>query len=291
MAITSEMVRDLREKTGCGMMDCKRALAETSGDMEKAVDVLRKKGLATAAKKAERVATQGVVGSYINSEKGIGVLLEANCETDFVAKNPDFQSFVSQLAAHIADNKPADVNSLLEQNFAKSPDKKVGDVLKETIAKFGENTLVGRFSRYEAPKGLVESYIHLNGKIGVMVELDAEKPDADELKKLARDVALQIAASRPICLTREEVPSAILEREKAILKEQALAEGKPEKIIEKMVEGRLGKFYAEICLLEQPFIKEPEKKTSDIIKDASSKLGGNIVVKRFTRYQIGEKAQ
>lgn len=291
MAITSEMVRDLREKTGCGMMDCKRALSETSGDMEKAVDVLRKKGLATAAKKAERVAAQGVVGSYLDTKNGVGVLLEANCETDFVAKNPDFQNFVSELATHIAVSKPADVTSLLEQKFVKSPDKKIGDVLKETIAKFGENTLVGRFAIYEAPKGLIESYIHLNGKIGVLVELDSEKPSEEGLKTLARDIALQIAASRPLYLNREQVPASMLDRERAILKDQALTEGKPEKIIEKMIEGRLGKFYAEICLLEQPFIKEPEKKISDIIKEASSKLGGNIIVKRFTRYQIGEKAQ
>ena len=291
MAITSEMVRDLREKTGCGMMYCKRALAETAGDMEKAVDVLRKKGLATAAKKAERVAAQGVVGSYLDLQKGVGVLIEANCETDFVAKNPDFQSFVSDLASHIAASKPSDITSLLSQKFAKSPDKKVEDVLKETIAKFGENTLVGRFAMYEAPGGHIESYIHLNGKIGVLVELETPKAGDEQLKSLAKDIALQIAASRPMCISREEVPSAVLEREKSILKEQALAEGKPEKIIEKMVEGRLGKFYAEICLLEQPFIKEPEKKIVDIIKDASSKLGGNIVVKRFTRYQVGEKAQ
>lgn len=290
MAITSEMVRDLREKTGCGMMDCKRALEETSGDMEKAVDALRKKGLATAAKKAERVAAQGVVGSFLDNKKGVGVLLEANCETDFVAKNPDFQSFVKDLAVHVAENKPSDVASLLDQRFSKSPDRTVGDVLKETIAKFGENTLVGRFSRYEAPKGLIESYIHLNGKIGVLVELGAEKTSQDDLKSLARDIALQIAASRPMCLSREQVPAEVLDRERAILKEQALAEGKPEKIIEKMVEGRLGKFYAETCLLEQPFIKEPDKKVSDVIKEASSKLGESIVVKRFTRYQVGEKA-
>ncbi len=290
MAITSEMVRDLREKTGCGMMDCKRALEETSGDMEKAVDALRKKGLATAAKKAERVAAQGVVGSFLDNTKGVGVLLEANCETDFVAKNPDFQSFVKDLAVHVAENKPSDIASLLDQKFSKSPDRTVGDVLKETIAKFGENTLVGRFSRYEAPKGLIESYIHLNGKIGVLVELGAEKTSQDDLKSLARDIALQIAASRPMCLSREQVPAEVLDRERAILKEQALAEGKPEKIIEKMVEGRLGKFYAETCLLEQPFIKDPDKKVSDVIKEASSKLGESIVVKRFTRYQVGEKA-
>lgn len=290
MAITSEMVRDLREKTGCGMMDCKRALSETSGNMEKAVDVLRKKGLATAAKKAERVATQGVVVSHLDTNTGTGVLLEANCETDFVAKNPDFQKFVKDLAVHVAKNKPADVKTLLEQDFSAAPGKKVSDVIKEVIAKFGENTLVGRFSVYETSKGLVESYIHLNGKIGVLVELESDKDINDDIKTLARDISLQIAASRPSVIVREEVSSDTLAHEREILKAQALSEGKPENIVDKMVEGRLGKFYSEFCLMEQPFIKDPAKKIADVVKEASSKTGSKILVKKFTRYQIGEKA-
>ncbi len=288
MAITSEMVKTLREKTGCGMMDCKRALEETSGDMEKAIDVLRKKGLATAAKKADRVAAEGTVRSYLDEANGIGVLIEINCETDFVAKNSDFQNFVSDIAFHVAKSAPKNVDELLSQKYIKSPEKTVNDILKETIAKFGENTVINRFVRYES-KGILEAYIHLNGKIGVLVEIETNL-DNSLVKSLSRDIALQIAASRPICINREQVPQEMLEREKNLLKEQALAEGKPEKIIEKMVEGRLQKFYAEVCLLDQPFIRDQEKKVSDVIKEASSKLGGNIIVKRFDRYQVGEKA-
>ncbi|MFA5105021.1 MAG: translation elongation factor Ts [Candidatus Margulisiibacteriota bacterium] len=290
MTITSEMVRDLREKTGCGMMDCKRALTETSGDMEKAVDALRKKGLATAAKKAERVATQGVVVSYLDMKSGIGVLLEVNCETDFVAKNPDFQKFAKDIIAHIAKNKPADISALLNQNFASDPGKTVSDAIKEMIAKFGENILIGRFSVFETSKGLMECYIHLNGKIGVLVELESDKEINDDVKILAKDISLQIAASRPSVIAKEEVPSETLMHERDILKAQALTEGKPEKIIDKMVEGRLGKFYSEFCLMEQPFIKDPAKKIADIVKETSSKTGGKIFVKKFTRYQIGEKS-
>jgi len=290
MNITSETVKSLREKTGCGMMDCKKALSETGGDIEKAVDFLRKKGLATAAKKAERVATQGVVVSHLDMKSGIGVLLEANCETDFVAKNPDFQQFVKDIAAHIAKNKPSDIAALLEQPLENGSGKKVGDVIKEIIAKFGENTLIGRFSIFETSKGLVDSYIHLNGKIGVLVELESDKGISDDIKTLARDLSLQIAASRPSVIVKDEVPSEALAHEREILKAQALSEGKPENIVDKMVEGRLGKFYSEICLMEQPFIKDPAKKIADVVKEASSKTGSKILVKKFTRYQIGEKA-
>ncbi len=196
MAITSEMVRELREKTSCGMMECKRALEETQGDMEKASEILRKKGLASAEKKASRVASQGVIESYIHLNSKLGVMIELNCETDFVAKNPDFVS-------------------------------------------------------------------------------------------LAKDIAMHAAAMNPQYIAREEVPAEVLEKEKDILREQARAEKKPEKIIEKMVEGRLDKFYAEMCLLEQPFVKAPEKKIIDLVKENIAKFGENIVVRRFTRYQIG----
>lgn len=288
MAITSDDVKLLREKTGCGMMDCKRALEEANGDMEKAVDILRKKGLATAAKKADRVAAEGIIGSYLDENNGIGVLVEINCETDFVAKNSDFKAFVSDIALHIAQKSPKDVNELLNQKYLKDQTKTVEELLKETIAKFGENTVINRFVRYES-KDLLESYIHSNGKIGVLLEVQSSV-NSPEVKTLVRDIALQIAASRPICVNREDVPSDLLEREKNVLREQALAEGKPENIIEKMVQGRLQKFYSDICLLDQPFIRDQNKKISDVIKEASLKFGGSIVVKRFTRYQIGEKS-
>ena len=286
--ITSDIVKELREKTGCGMMDCKKALVDTNGDMEKAVEFLRKKGLASASKKADRTAAQGTISAVI--DKNIGVLFELNCETDFVASNPDFQVLVKDLALQVAQKNPKDKEDLLSQAYIKDSAKKVDEVIKETIAKFGENTLIGNFTRYEASSSHIESYIHLNGKIGVLVEVSADKTElvsSQDLKTLARDVALQVAASKPVYLNRSEVPQDILDKEKEILKAQALAEGKPEKIIDKMVEGRLNKYYQDFCLVDQAFVKDPAKKIEDIIKETSSKLNGNISVKRFTRFQIG----
>ncbi len=290
MQITSETVKELREKTGCGMMDCKKALVETNGDMQLAVDYLRKKGLASAQKKADRSASQGTVASYINLDKGVGVLVEVNCETDFVASNPEFQDVASNIAFQVAEESPKDVDDLLKQQYTRDKSKNIDEVIKETIAKFGENTLIGKFTRFEAKDSFLQSYIHLNGKIGVLVELSADKKELNsdpELKALSRDVALQIAASKPQYLKRDEVPQDILDHEKDILKSQALAEGKPEKIVDKMVEGRLNKFYQDFCLVDQPFIKDPAKKIEDVIKETSVKLGSNISVSRFTRFQIG----
>ena len=291
MNITPEAVKELREKTLCGMMDCKKALQECGGDMDKAVEYLRKKGLASAEKKGERNAAQGTVA--VHADKNGRILVEVNCETDFVAKNPDFKKFVGDVLQHIAQKAPKDVQDLLSQQFIGDPKVKVEEAVKGIIAKFGENTLISRFIKYPADsKSSVESYIHLDSKIGVLVEVGFEKDDTaekPEVKCLVKDLALQIAAQKPQYVKRDEVPQAVIDHEKEILRSQAANEKKPAGIIEKMVEGRLGKFFGDFCLIDQAFIREPEKKISDIIKDVSSKAGDTITVKRFTRYQVGEK--
>ncbi|MBR1419607.1 MAG: elongation factor Ts [Selenomonadaceae bacterium] len=264
------MVKDLREKTGAGMMDCKKALAESDGDMQKAIDYLREKGIAKAAKKSGRIAAEGAVAAFVSKDEKIGVLLEVNCETDFAAKNEQFRALESQIAELIAKENPADVDAL---NELKINGKKVSDLVIEATATIGEKLSIRRFTRYTTD-GRIASYIHMGGKIGVLVDITGGSVE------LGKDVAMQIAASQPLAVDRDGVPSEELEHEKEVLRKQALEEGKPEKIIERMVEGRIKKFYGEVCLNEQIFVKDPEKKVSDIL--------GKEKVHRFTRYQLGE---
>lgn len=270
MAVTAAMVKDLREKTGAGMMDCKKALAESDGDMQKAIDYLREKGIAKAAKKSGRIAAEGAVAAFVSKDEKIGVLLEVNCETDFAAKNEQFRALESQIAELIAKENPADVDAL---NELKINGKKVSDLVIEATATIGEKLSIRRFTRYTTD-GRIASYIHMGGKIGVLVDITGGSVE------LGKDVAMQIAASQPLAVDRDGVPSEELEHEKEVLRKQALEEGKPEKIIERMVEGRIKKFYGEVCLNEQIFVKDPEKKVSDIL--------GKEKVHRFTRYQLGE---
>ena len=270
MAVTAAMVKDLREKTGAGMMDCKKALAESDGDMQKAIDYLREKGIAKAAKKSGRIAAEGAVVAFVSKDEKIGVLLEVNCETDFAAKNEQFRALESQIAELIAKENPADVDAL---NELKINGKKVSDLVIEATATIGEKLSIRRFTRYTTD-GRIASYIHMGGKIGVLVDITGGSVE------LGKDVAMQIAASQPLAVDRDGVPSEELEHEKEVLRKQALEEGKPEKIIERMVEGRIKKFYGEVCLNEQIFVKDPEKKVSDIL--------GKEKVHRFTRYQLGE---
>lgn len=279
---TAKDVKELREKTGCGMMDCKKALTEANGDAEKAMELLREKGLATAAKKSGRIAAEGIVEAYTDGD--IGVLVEVNAETDFVAKNDEFRTFVADVAKHIADNNPADVETLLEQSFK---DGTVRDALTEKIAKIGENMNIRRFERYE---GIVETYIHGGGRIGVMVEFDTtpEAAATEDFKTLAKDIAMQIAAIFPQYIAPENVPADVVEKEKEILTVQAMNEGKPANIAEKMVEGRIKKFYKEVCLLEQPFIKDGDKSVAAVIKEVSAKVGAPITVTKFARLEKGE---
>ena len=273
--ITAELVKDLREKTGAGMMDCKKVLTETNGDMEKAIELLRERGIAKAAKKSDRIAAEGLVYAYVTSDKKVGTLVEVNSETDFVAKNEDFRTFVADVAEQIATKNPADVAELLSQESIKVAGKTVQEVLTDKIATIGENMSVRRFVRFES-NGLIESYIHGDGKIGVLVDLAKGESD------LAKDVCMQVAAARPEYLNREKVPEEKVQKEMEILKAQAMNEGKPAEIAEKMVKGRIGKFYGEICLLEQPFVKNPDIKVEDLVKSK------NAEIVRFARFEKGE---
>ena len=283
--ITAESVRELRERTGCGMMDCKKALTETAGDMDKAIDFLREKGLATAAKKAGRIASEGIVDVFVDGN--VGVIVEVNSETDFVAKNDDFRNFVRNVAKQVIATNPADVETLLAQNFIEDESVTISAMLTEKIAKIGENMNIRRFARYE---GVTEGYIHGGGRIGVLVAFDttSEIAGKEEFKGFAKDVAMQVAAAIPQFVNVEDVDISVLEREKEVLKAQALNEGKPEKIIEKMVEGRVSKFYKEVCIVEQPFIKDPDKTVKAYVKEVGTKLGGDIAITKFSRFEKGE---
>ena len=272
--ITAELVKQLREKTGAGMMDCKKVLTETDGDMEKAAELLRERGIAKAAKKSGRVAAEGLVCANVSEDKKVGAIVEVNAETDFVAKNEEFKAFVADIAEIVVKENPADVEALLNVQY-KDLGKTVKEVLTDKIATIGENMTIRRFARYES-EGLVESYIHGDGKIAVLV--DFKKGESD----LAKDVCMQIAAVRPEYLSREDVPADAVSKEMEILKAQAMNEGKPAEIAEKMVQGRIGKFYAEVCLLEQEFVKDSSMKVGALI----SSKGAEMV--RFARFEKGE---
>ena len=273
--ITAEQVKSLREKTGAGMMDCKKVLTETDGDMEKAMELLRERGIAKAAKKSDRIAAEGLVYALVSDDKKVGAVVEVNAETDFVAKNQEFRDFVANVAKQVVEKNPADVDALLAQDAIFEAGKTVQAVLTDKIATIGENMSIRRFVRYEST-GIVGSYIHGDGKIGVLVDM----PKGNE--NLAKDICMQIAAARPEYVKQDEVPADVLAKEMEILKAQAMNEGKPAEIAEKMVQGRIGKFYAEICLVDQPFVKNPDIKVKDLLKQED----GEVV--RFVRMEKGE---
>ncbi len=273
--ITAALVKELREKTGAGMMECKKALNETNGDLEQAIDWLRKKGLSVAAKKAGRVAAQGLVGVKANGKKG--AIVELNSETDFVAKNTEFQDFLS----HVVDTALADGDLEAEK-----------EALTNLIAKIGENMSLRRTQVLSVDNGIVASYMHSQqapglGKIGVLVALESTAP-ADKLAEVAKQIAMHIAASAPKFLDVASVDPAAVAHEKAIYSEQAKASGKPEAIIEKMVEGRIRKYYEEVVLMEQAYIMDPDKKVKDILAEASKNLGTPVELKGYVRYALGE---
>ena len=276
--ITAEQVKDLRIKTGAGMMDCKKVLTETNGDEERAIELLRERGIAKAAKKSDRIASEGLVTAYVTEDGKVGAVVEVNAETDFVAKNDEFKSFVADVAKQIVEKNPATVEDLLKQPSIAEPDKTVEEVLTNKIATIGENMSIRRFERFES-NGLVESYIHGVGKIGVLVEIEGGNSE------FAKDICMQIAAAKPEYLDRESVPADRVEKEMEILKAQAMNEGKPEAIAEKMVQGRIGKFYGEICLVEQDFVKNPEIKIAKLAEEKGAKII------RFARFEKGEGLQ
>ena len=278
--ITSALVKELRERTGAGMMDCKKALMSCDGDMDKAIDFLREKGLAAAAKKAGRIAAEGLVHCYVCPECGVGVIIEVNCETDFVANTDNFKALCVDYAKHVAAKNPASVEEMLAQPFYADETKTVNDLIGEATAAIGEKISLRRFARFEPANGMVDTYIHMGGRIGVMVEMACEEV-TDEVKAMSHDLVMHIAAANPQFVRREEVPTDNLAKEREVLTQQALNEGKPAKIVERMVEGRIEKYYKEVCLLEQPFVKDPDMNVKKM-------LNGKADVVRFVRFERGE---
>ena len=278
MEIKAQQVKALREKTGAGMMDCKKALVETNGDEEKAIDLLREKGILKAAKKSDRIAAEGLVDIYISDDKKVGAIIEVNSETDFVARNEEFKTFVKDLVKQVADENPADVEALLNSESAVESGKLIKDVLTEKIATIGENLSIRRFERFET-EGVLGQYIHMGGTIGVLVDTDCASEEVGE------DICMQITAEKPEFIDEKDVPEDRVNKEKEVLKAQVVNEGKPEAIAEKIVNGRIGKFFGEICLLDQPFVKNPDIKVKDMLAQ------NKVTVNRFVRFEKGEGLQ
>ena len=278
---TAKDVMALREMSGAGMMDCKKALTACEGDMDKAMDYLREKSLAASAKKAARIAAEGIVSSYVTDDHKVGAIVEVNCETDFVAKTDDFKALVNSVAKLVVEKNPADVDELMALDCG---DGTVAEMVNRAVAKIGEKITIRRFARMEGQ--LVDTYIHLGGKIGVIVA--AKTADAEKARPAVHDVAMHIAAAKPGVLHRDEVDPADLDKEREILRAQALNDPKPKpaNIIEKMVEGRIAKFYKEVCLLEQPFVKNPDQSIEQMLKEH-----GDVELVAFVRFEMGEGLQ
>ena len=285
MAITASMVKELREMTGAGMMECKKALTEADGDMDKAVDVLRTRGLAAVAKKAGRATNEGTVMALVSDDAKVGALVELNCETDFVGMNEKFKAYAEKVARAALAAKPADLDGLKAAEFE---GETVEAIVTDCIHVMGENTQLARFAVVEA--GAVASYIHGGGKIGVLVTFDVDGIDAtsEDFVHYGRDVAMQVAAVNPIAATREDVPADVVEHEMGIYKAQAAESGKPENIQEKIATGRLEKFFKEQCLAEQEFVKNPDQTVNEYTAEVAKKLGGSIKITGFKRFQLGE---
>lgn len=283
--ITAAMVAELRGKTGAGMMDCKKALSETGGNLDEAVDFLRKKGLSAAAKKSGRIAAEGAIVAAGSGT--IGVIVEVNAETDFVAKNDAFCAFAAGIAQVVADQAPADLEVLKAASFPGS-ERTVGEELTHQIATIGENLNIRRYARRCVEAGIVESYIHAGGKIGVLVELQTAKPGEAAVATVARQLAMHVAAAAPQYLCREQVPAEVVEKEKEIMRVKALESGKPANIVEKIIEGQINKFYGEICLLEQAFVIDPDQTITKLLATLSKEIGAEVVLTGYDRYQLGE---
>ena len=288
MAFTAQDVKTLREKTGCGMMDCKKALTEADGDMEKAIDVLREQGLAKAAKKASRIAAEGVAFACTNEDSTMGVALEVNAETDFVAKNAEFHAFVKTVADTVMAENPADVEDLLKKTAA-GTSVTVADLLQEKIQTIGENIIIRRFKLFT---GAVSAYIHAGGKIAVLVRFDTDVAEKDGFAAYAKDIAMQVAAVNPSYLDKEDVPAEVLDHEKEIMiaqmKQDPKMANKPDQVLDKIVMGKVGKYYEENCLNKQTFIKDNKATVEQYTAQTAKSLGGNISVAEFVRFEKGE---
>jgi len=292
MAVTAAQISELRKSTGAGMLDCKKALEQTDGNFDQAVDFLRTKGLAAASKKAGRAATEGMVATAISANADKGILLEINSETDFVAKNDKFQDFVKNIANHILQTNPATIEDLFAQPYCQDSSKTIQTLLNEAISVIGENMQIRRFTSYVVPgAGAIGSYIHAGGKIGVMVEATCDNAAAAKDPAFAafvKDVAMHSAAASPLYVRREEVDADVLEREKDIYRAKARETGKPDNIIEKIIAGQVNKFYADICLLEQQFVKDTDKSILQYADETAKSLGTTITITRFIKYVLGE---
>ena len=285
MSFTAQDVKALREKTGCGMMDCKKALTEANGDMDAAIDFLREQGLAKQAKKASRIAAEGIAYALTNDTNTVGVVIEVNSETDFVAKNDDFKNFVDICAKTVMAQNPADVDALKECK-AEGTEMTVAELLQEKVLTIGENLQIRRFARFEAP---CVGYVHAGGKIGVMVTFDTDVDTASEaFVACGKDVAMQIAALNTPYLNAEAVPAEVLEHEKKIMREQLLNEGKPEQIIEKILGGKVQKYYKDNCLVDQEFVKNNDLTIAKYVDSVAKELGGKIAITGFVRYEKGD---
>ena len=283
MAITAAQVNDLRQRTGAGMMDCKRALEEANGDVQKAIEVLRKKGASVAAKRAEKSANEGLIVTKISDDKKTGTILEINCETDFVAKSEDFVNLADYVINAVHKNKPKNVEELLSKN------SDVQNKLNDVLGKVGEKIEISRFDILEAENGILVDYIHMGSKLGVLIKFDDVKEGSDELSVIGKDMAMQVAAMNPISIKREDVPKTVVDKELEIYKELAKKEGKPEQILEKIAMGKLNKFYQENVLLEQAFIKDNSKTVGDLLKDFNSKHDSKTRVTKFDRFHLGDE--
>ncbi len=286
MSFTAQDVKELREKTGCGMMDCKKALASSNGNMEAAIDFLREKGLAAATKKSSRIAAEGLAMAYTNDDCSVGAAIEVNSETDFVAKNADFQSFVKLCGETVMKENPKTVEKLLATKVSEG--KTIENVLQEKILTIGENIKIRRFQRFE---GSVGAYVHAAGKIGVLVKFEVSDKSImakEEFHLFSKDIAMQIAAANPLYLNSEDVPSEVVEHERKILKEQIVNDGKPENIADKIVQGRISKYFKEVCLTQQPFVKDGNMSVAQYVEKTAKELGSNIKIDSFVRFERGQ---
>jgi len=292
MEISAKFVKELRDKTGCGMMECKKALTECEGDIEKAINWLRERGIAKAVTKADRETKEGRIYSFIQPCLKIGAIIEVNCETDFVARNDQFKQLCNDLAKHITEQNPADVSAMLTQKFSCNPEKTINEVLAEAIASIGENIQITRFKRVALDKpGRVYSYIHTNDKLGVLVTFTTESNNIIKdttFESLCKDIAMHITAQNPLAITPDELDSDLIAKEREIYRNKALNDGKPEAVADKIVDGQIKKLYKESCLLQQDFVKDETKTVQDIINEVSSNLGEKINISHFTRYYLGE---
>ena len=293
MAVTAAMVKELRETTGAGMMDCKKALAATDGDMEKAVEFLREKGLAGAAKKAGRIAAEGIVDTAMSADEKTAVVVEVNAETDFVAKNAKFQAYVADVAAQALASSAADMDSFMAEKWAKDTTLTVKEALSSQISIIGENMNIRRFAKVSEENGIVVSYIHAGGKIGVLVDVETDVIN-DAVKEMARNVAMQAAALKPTFTNRDEVSPEFIEHEKAILIAQIQNDpkeaSKPEKVIQGMIQGRINKELKEFCLMDQVYVKAEDGKqsVSQYVASVAKANNANITIKKFVRFETGE---